>query len=105
VCDLRPLKEENGKFIPDPDAPKLVKKDISLHTLRHSFASIGADMGYVELTIAGLLGHKLGTITSRYSHNVDASLINAADKISIKIDGALKGSDTTDNVIQFRKSI
>lgn len=105
VCDLRPLKDENGKFIPDPDAEKFIKKHISIHTLRHSFASIGADMGYVELTIAGLLGHKLGTITSRYSHNVDASLINAADKISLKIDGALKGSDSTDNVVQFKKSI
>jgi hypothetical protein len=66
---------------------------------------MGADMGYVELTIAGLLGHKLGTITSRYSHNVDASLINAADKISLKIENALNGIDTKDNVVQFKKSI
>jgi hypothetical protein len=66
---------------------------------------MGADMGYVELTIAGLLGHKLGTITSRYSHNVDASLINAADKISLRIDSALNGENSTDNVIQFKKSI
>lgn len=105
MCDLRPLKEENGKFIQDPEASKFIKKDISLHTLRHSFASMGADMGYVELTIAGLLGHKLGTITSRYSHNVDTSLINAADKISLKIENALNGTDTKDNVIQFKKSI
>ena len=105
ICELTPLKEVDGKYVPDADAEKFIKKHISIHTLRHSFASIGADMGYVELTIAGLLGHKLGTITSRYSHNVDSSLINAADKISLKIDGALKGFDSTDNVIQFRKSI
>ena len=67
-----------------------ISKNICLHSLRHSFASIGADMNYNELTIAGLLGDKLGGVTNRYSHNVDASLIYAADTISKKIAEALE---------------
>lgn len=70
-----------------------ISKNICLHSLRHSFASIGADMNYNELTIAGLLGHKLGGVTNRYSHNVDASLIYAADSISKKIAEALDNND------------
>ena len=106
ISKLHPLKEENGKYVQDPDAQPFITKDISLHTLRHSFASIGADMGYIELTIAGLLGHKLGSVTSMYSHNVDSSLVNAANKISLKIDTALKGLDINKaTVIEFSKII
>ena len=32
--------------------------DITPHVLRHSFASLAADLGYNEPTIASLLGHK-----------------------------------------------
>jgi integrase len=39
--------------------------DVSPHTLRHSFASLAADMGHSDNTIASLLGHSRGTITSR----------------------------------------
>jgi len=37
-------------------------KDVSIHTLRHSFASVALALGYSELTIAGLLGHRLHSI-------------------------------------------
>ncbi|NKB16215.1 MAG: tyrosine-type recombinase/integrase [Sphingomonadales bacterium] len=30
---------------------------VSLHTLRHTYASVAAELGFTELTIAGLLGH------------------------------------------------
>jgi hypothetical protein len=33
-------------------------KDVTTHTLRHSFASEAGDAGYTELTISVLLGHK-----------------------------------------------
>jgi integrase len=39
--------------------------DITPHALRHSFASLAADLGYNEPTIASLLGHKTHSITSR----------------------------------------
>jgi hypothetical protein len=32
-------------------------EDVTLHTLRHTFASIAGDLGFSELTIAALLGH------------------------------------------------
>src|SRR5947207_263742 len=46
--------------------------DITPHTLRHSFASIAADLGYSELAIAALLGHKKASVTSKYTHQADA---------------------------------
>lgn len=48
--------------------------DVTPHTLRHSFASLAADLGYSEPTIAALVGHKGHSITSRYIHAADARL-------------------------------
>jgi integrase len=56
--------------------------DITPHVLRHSFASLAADLGYSEPTIAGLLGHKTHSITSRYMHSADAVLLAAADAVA-----------------------
>lgn len=60
-------------------------KGVSLHTLRHTFASVAAGMGYSELTIAGLLGHAAQGITARYAHVADKALIGAADAVSKRI--------------------
>ncbi|MCK5296019.1 MAG: tyrosine-type recombinase/integrase [Alphaproteobacteria bacterium] len=79
-----------------------IGEDITLHTLRHSFASIAADIGFTELTIAGLLGHSLGGVTNRYSHNVDSSLISAADKVSLRIETALEDKEQANNVIELK---
>ena len=59
-------------------------KDITPHTLRHSFASVAGDMGYSEITIAALIGHKGKTITSKYVHSADAVLLAAADAVANK---------------------
>jgi integrase len=56
-------------------------KDISPHTLRHSFASLAGDMGLADSTIAGLLGHARSSITSRYIH-LDKALIAASDLVA-----------------------
>lgn len=90
ICNL-PTDYKNER--PDEEKKPFISKDICLHTLRHSFASVGADMNYNELTIAGLLGHKLGGVTNRYSHNVDKSLVFAADKISLRIEQALENKE------------
>jgi len=58
--------------------------DVTLHTLRHTFASVGADMGFTELTLAGLLGHAARGMTQRYVH-LDEALIVAADRVSERI--------------------
>jgi integrase len=60
--------------------------DVSPHILRHSFASVAADLGYSDLTIAALLGHKNGrTITSRYARTADPVLLAAADATADRI--------------------
>jgi integrase len=56
--------------------------DVTPHVLRHSFASLAADLGYSEPTIAAMIGHKGQTITSRYVHSADAVLLAAADAVA-----------------------
>jgi integrase len=56
--------------------------DITPHVLRHSFASLAADLGYSEPTIAALVGHKGRSITSRYVHAADAVLLAASDAVA-----------------------
>jgi integrase len=56
--------------------------EITPHVLRHSFASLAADLGYDEPTIASLVGHKTHSITSRYVHSADAVLLAAADAVA-----------------------
>ncbi|HEY5081634.1 MAG TPA: site-specific integrase [Bauldia sp.] len=63
---------------------------ITAHVLRHTFASVAAELGYSELVIAGLLGHSAGSVTSGYVH-LDAALVTAADRVSATIADALDG--------------
>lgn len=63
---------------------------VTPHVLRHTFASIAAELGFTELTIAGLLGHASRGITQRYIH-LDAALIVAADKVAMEIARHLDG--------------
>lgn len=65
--------------------------DITPHVLRHSFASIANDLGFTEVTIAALVGHSKGSVTSKYIHTLDTALIMAADTISGYIQGLLDG--------------
>jgi integrase len=59
--------------------------DVSPHTLRHSFASTAADLGYSDLTIAALLGHATRSVTSRYARTADPVLLVAADATANRI--------------------
>lgn len=65
--------------------------DITPHVLRHSFVSIANDLGFTEASIAALVGHSRGTVTSRYIHTVDTALVMAADNIAGYIQGLLDG--------------
>ena len=56
-------------------------KDVTPHVLRHSFASLAADLGHADSTIAGLIGHKQQSITSRYLH-LDKTLVSAANTVA-----------------------
>jgi integrase len=56
-------------------------KNVTQHTLRHSLASLAADLGFSDNVIAGMLGHARSSITSRYVH-LEAALIKAADQVA-----------------------
>ena len=61
--------------------------------MRHSFASVGNDLGFTEVTIAALVGHAKGSVTSKYIHTLDTALIMAADTIAGYIEGLLDGKE------------
>lgn len=65
-------------------------ENVTPHVLRHTFASIAGDLGFSELTIAGLLGHSAHGITQRYVH-LDTALVVAADRVSLEIATMLDG--------------
>ena len=67
--------------------------DVTPHVLRHTFASVAGDLGFSELTIAGLLGHSARGVTQRYIH-LDAALVVAADRVSAEIAQMLDGGVT-----------
>lgn len=58
---------------------------VTPHTMRHSFASVAGDLGVTEPTIAALLGHAAGSVTSRYVHHLDAVLIATVDKVATSV--------------------
>lgn len=60
--------------------------DVTAHTLRHSFASVAADLQFGDATIGSLLGHKGHGITRRYIHSADAVLLAAADAVAAEIE-------------------
>lgn len=58
---------------------------VTPHVLRHSYASVAADLGLADATIAGLLGHAGHSVTRRYIHSADATLLAAADRVADEI--------------------
>lgn len=64
-------------------------KDVRLHDLRHTHASIGASAGLGLPIIGKLLGHKHADTTARYAHLGDDPLRRASDRIGNAIVAAL----------------
>ena len=79
ACDWYRIREEAGL------------SDVRLHDLRHSWASTAAMHGVDMVTVAKLLGHALVETTERYTHLSDASISDAADRVSGRIQEALAG--------------
>lgn len=92
---LFPAQRGSGHFV---GLPKVLARicaeaglsDVTVHTLRHTFASVAAEIGFSELVIAGLLGHNAGSVTGAYVH-LDKALIAAADQTAATIAAALDG--------------
>ena len=83
-----------GHYVGAPKAWARIAKrakisGVSLHGLRHWFASAGAEMNYSELVIGSLIGHKVRSVTGRYATTPDSALVVAADAISQRLAGAL----------------
>jgi integrase len=66
-------------------------KDVTPHTLRHTYASVAGELGFSELTIKALLGHAARGVTQRYVH-IDEAVRLAADRVSAEIDRLLEGT-------------
>jgi integrase len=87
--------------------PRLAKlaglpADVTPHTLRHSYASVAADLGYSEPTIAALVGHTGRSVTSRYVHAADAVLLAAADAVANRIIELLGDEKPAADVVPLR---
>lgn len=91
-----PADWDDGHFIGvvrvlDRVCRKANLKEVTPHVLRHTFASVAGDLGFSELTIAGLLGHSARGVTQGYVH-LDTALTVAADRVSAEIAKLLDGS-------------
>jgi integrase len=92
---LFPADWGDGHFIGvvrvlDRVCAKAKLKNVTPHVLRHTFASVAGDLGFSELTIAGLLGHSARGVTQGYVH-LDTALVVAADRVSARIAELLDG--------------
>lgn len=72
-------------------------KNLRIHDLRHSFASILASSGSSLIIIGRLLGHTQPSTTARYAHLFDDPLRDAANKVGAAYDAA--GKDQSDKVV------
>ncbi|KQO93338.1 site-specific integrase [Methylobacterium sp. Leaf91] len=90
-----PATRGSGPFVSLPDALERIMDraglaGVSAHTLRHSFASTAADLGYSDSTIGSMIGHAGTGVTSRYIHHLDVVLLNAANRSSLYISLSLE---------------
>jgi integrase len=64
-----------------------------LHALRRAFASLATEMGYPDLLVAALLGHRKGGVTADYVIPEFDPLRAAADRVSSAIAARLDGRE------------
>ncbi len=103
-----PASHGDGHFV---GLPKVLERicakagleGVTLHVLRHSFAAVAAELGFSELTIAGLLGHSVPGVTARYAHVPDTALVAAADRVAACIASALDGKAEAE-VVPLRRT-
>jgi integrase len=78
-------------------------KDVRLHDLRHSFASIGAAGGMSLNVIGGLLGHTQTQTTSRYAHLAADPLKTAANQIAAAIAATMNPKHVGAEVVPLKR--
>ena len=62
-------------------------RDVRLHDLRHSYASIAMTQGETVLTIGRLLGHRNPETTLKYIHLADSMVREAVDAVGAALEG------------------
>jgi len=68
---------------------------LTLHGLRHAYASQASDLGFGIHIIKELIGHAAGTdVTEGYVHSLDSLLVAAADKVAAAIYSYMSGAAT-----------
>lgn len=66
-------------------------RDVRLHDLRHTHASVAAAAGYSLPIIGSLLGHTQAQTTARYSHLAESPVRSASEAVGKRIRGAMNG--------------
>jgi integrase len=76
---------------------------VTAHTLRHSFVSLGVELGFSLSTVGALVGHaspdvtvggvRESRVTQGYVHVLDLTLMTAADEISSRIAALMAGTN------------
>jgi integrase len=82
------------------EGDRAVLADLTLHGLRHGFATTADGLGLTVPTVAALLGHAAGGVTAAYIARVDAVLIAAADKVAgevARMMGEAKSADIVEH--------
>lgn len=64
---------------------------VRLHDLRHSFTTVGRELGYSDYVIARLVGHVIDGMTGRYGDVPGQIVKQAADRIAQTIANRLAG--------------
>jgi integrase len=78
--------------------------DARAHDLRRTFASVAANEGYGDGTIAELLGHaRLGVTERHYVRRPDTALVSAASRVSAWIAATLDGQLATGEVVGLHR--
>jgi integrase len=78
--------------------------DVTPHVLRHSFASLAADLGYSESTIGAMVGHKGRSSTSRYMHSADSVLLAATDAVANRTTELMGGERPDGTVVNLLRA-
>ncbi|MBF0444498.1 MAG: tyrosine-type recombinase/integrase [Magnetococcales bacterium] len=78
-------------------------ENVSLHTLRHAFASVGVGGGASLLVVGAILGHSSEAMTARYGHLAADPVKQAAERISNDIAAAMNGK-TKENVVPMKEA-
>ena len=76
---------------------------LTLHGLRHGYASVAGELGYADATIGVLLGHRSNTISGRYTHIPDPAAVAAAGRVAATIARRMKGETVSAKVVNLPK--